>query len=357
MRLIGIFFLLTHLFSCSDDSRSGESQDTGPSPAQDTIAPNTDTIAPVQDTFASVQDTFAPSTDTGPATTQDTTEPGQIEACPEPDPNEKLHSIFYHRVQKAISADGVKFTPDSDILLEHASVPDAIIRPDGRTWVYYVNGIAGQHGIFIAELDEDGQFQPFSCVRTDGLFNGNAVDPDVQLLPDGRTRLFYYQGHFTGEGPPPAGAKHPFYSAVSEDGIHFTVEDKILEFDAIATDPTAVQLPGGGWLLAGVADGQIFVAESADGVTFTLTAHVFETGIPELALFEDGAIRLYQSSLDGMMSRVSQDGGQSWQSEGPIGLGGADPSIVHHTNGSVTMYYKTMDPAGHGGNPPPPMMP
>ncbi len=151
----------------------------------------------------------------------------EVAACPGLDPEKMRGDLYEHRVQWASSTDGINFTSLPDVLLEHASVPDAVVRSDGAVWVYFVNGQPGQHAVFIAEQQADGTLEVFDCIRLDGEINGNAVDPDIVRLEDGRYRLFYFQGWFVGGTPQSA---HPFYSAISEDGVHFAVEQKILFF-------------------------------------------------------------------------------------------------------------------------------
>ena len=111
---------------------------------------------------------------------------GPIESCPALDESLTNTPLYDHRVQWASSTDGKNFTKDNQVLLEHASVPDAVVRPDGKVWVYFVNGNPGQHAVFVAEQQADGTLKTFDCIRIDGEINGNAVDPDIVLLDDGR---------------------------------------------------------------------------------------------------------------------------------------------------------------------------
>ena len=157
--------------------------------------------------------------------------------CPEIVERSEQSPLYGHRVQWSRSQDPSRFRGQPEILLEHASVPDGVRRADGETWVYYVNGNPGQHGVFVARLEEE-VLVPFDCVRLDGEFVGDAVDPDIVQLPDGRFRLFYFLGWFTPENrPPPGGAPHPMFSAISDDGIHFEVERQVLALDDEGTDP------------------------------------------------------------------------------------------------------------------------
>jgi len=267
------------------------------------------------------------------------------EACPEYDPAGMMHSIYDHRVQRATSTDGVSFMADDRILLEHASVPDAILRPDGSVWVYFVNGNPGQHAIFIAERQPDGTLETIDCVRLDGAINGNAVDPDIVLLPDGRYRLYYFQGWFVEGGPPPPDQPHPMYSAISDDGVHFTVEGVGLSLDGGGTDPTVARWDDDTWLMTVTHPDGVLLATSPDGVAFTLTGQTFDQGISELWRFED-RVRLYVTGMSGFQIHESTDGGEEWSElSSMVRILGADPSMLRETDGTYTLYVKTFSMA------------
>jgi len=269
----------------------------------------------------------------------------QDAACPPVDPNPQpppSGGPYYHQVYRAFSADGISFTAEEVLLLDHASVPDAVLRPDGETWVYFVNGEPGQHGIWIARRTDDGKWQTLSCVRLNGEFNPRAVDPDIVRLPDGRYRLFYYANF----GPPPPGREHEpsvFVSAISEDGINFTIEREVLRVECGA-DPSVIQLPDRQWLMAFIQQGRIALATSPDGYDFHPIGVGFPgPGIPELAALPDGQVRLYIGS-ERLSSYISANGGQTWtpelvrfQSEKVKGAG--HPSLVRMPDGTWTLFY------------------
>ncbi|QQR73134.1 MAG: hypothetical protein IPJ17_16865 [Holophagales bacterium] len=215
-----------------------------------------------------------------------------------------------HHVAMATSADGLTFLGTGRPPLAAASVPDGIERPDGETWVYFVSGEPGRHGIHIARLSGDGDLVPFDCVRLDGAFDGHAVDPDIVRLPDGRYRLFF-KGDF-GLEPSPA---HPsIESAVGSDGIHFTREGAALD-GGVAADPTVARLADGTWLMAVPRTSSVQLARSADGRHFTtLAASIPLAGIPELWVTGD-TVHLLAGAAS-LRQLVSQDAGETWQ-EGP----------------------------------------
>jgi len=270
------------------------------------------------------------------------TTPQSVEACPAIDlANGEHKDLYYHNIKSMPSTDGLNFDKNDTILLDHASVPEGVIRPNGDVWVYFVSGQPGQHALFIAKQLANGTLETFDCVRIDGAINGNAVDPDVVLLDDGRTRMFFFEGWFVGGKKEDS---HPFYSAISEDGIHFTLEHKVLEVDGGGTDPTVARLDGESWLMAIAFVDSVLLAKSEDGKTFTLTGQSLPKGIPELARFDDGLLRLYIASREGLLIHRSEDLGQSWTEEKVVPMGGADPSLIQRGPNEWTLFYKGFSP-------------
>jgi len=267
---------------------------------------------------------------------------GMGEACPVLDEaTGSRKGIYNHHIRAMDSRDGLSFIKNDTVLLDHASVPEAILRPDGEVWVYFINGQPGQHAIFIAKQKPDGSLETFDCVRIDGVINGNAVDPDIVRMDDGRYRIFFFEGWFVG------GRKenvHSFYSAVSTDGIHFTLEGKVLEIDGGGTDPTVAHFPDGTWLMALAYTDGVLLATSDDGETFALTGQSLPQGIPELATFDDGRVRLYIASREGLLIHSSMDQGASWEEEKVVPLGGADPSLIQLGPSSWRLFYKGFNP-------------
>ncbi len=290
-------------------------------------SPNTPTAAPPSP---------PPPTAAPPAT-------AASDPCPSPDENAPQPEIYTHNVYLTFTPDGRTFAAGSDLVLEHASVPDLVIGPDGALWMYYVNANPGQHGIFVARQTESG-WESLGCVTLDGAFNGNAVDPNVTRLPDGRYRLVYFEGNFVSQTLGPD-EPHPIYSAISEDGLHFTVEKRLFAYPR-ATDPSLVQLPDGSWLLAVLADGQTVLAASADGSEFSVISQVDDIGLPELFVFPDGSLALYLLHL-----YLSPDGGRTWELQEGVRTpaDGNSPSIVALPQGGYAFAYKLEAMDGEGG--------
>ena len=244
--------------------------------------------------------------------------------------------LYDHNIYLTTTQDGRYFTASRRIL-EHASVADLVIGPDGRLWAYYVNGEPGHHGIFAARQKEDGAWEVMGCVKLDGAFNGNAVDPDVIRLPDGRIRLVYFEGFFVTPPPSDPDAPHPIYSAISDDGLNFTSEELLISAPRL-TDPSLVQLPDGSYLLAVLQGGVTALASSEDGHSFQFTGVTIpDVGIPELAMLPDGRLALYLSRL-----YTSTDGGRTWRKEPDVIVpgNGADPSLVALPQGGYAFSFK-----------------
>jgi len=220
---------------------------------------------------------------------------------------------------------------------------------------YYVSG-SGDHGIYLAEKDQLGNWKRGKKILLDGQFNGNAVDPDVIKLDDGRYRLFYYKGYFV-TPPPPNYTAHEIYSAISNDGVNFTVEGKVFESDNI-TDPTVIKLNDGSFLMACVRGNLDIFAKSVDGKNFQATGVTIQNGgIPELVKLDDGSVRLFYNGPGGIISSRSTDSGSTWTKENGVRLsyssGIADPSVIKRADGKWYLIVKgfnntgAQNPAGH----------
>jgi hypothetical protein len=255
-----------------------------------------------------------------------------------------------HKVGHAVSSDGLVFADSGAPALPKASVPDAVERPGGETLVYYVSGEAGRHGIHVGRLSASGEIVPFDCVRLDGAYDGHAVDPDVVLLADGRIRLFY-RADFGLDNPPGTPA---IQSAVSSDGVHFTIEGIALE-TAGGADPSVTRLADGSWLMATPGRQIVFLASSDDGLHFTPMGSVPIDGIPEL--WSTGEQVHLLAGSDQLRNLVSSDGGVTW-SQGPaltVNLpaesGFGSPSISGHPGAWRLFVIELGPPPGGGGGP------
>ncbi len=219
----------------------------------------------------------------------------------------------------------------------------------GEIAFYYVSGT--QHGVWRASRNPNGSWDRGNRILLNGVFNGNAVDPDIVRLDDGRYRLYYFLGNFV----PPFPSSNGLFSAISSDGINFTTEGQIINLTGIATDPTVVRLSNGNYLLAAARHVQsgtdIVLASSSDGRSFQTNGAVLNNaGIPELTVLADGSVRLFYNGPGGIVSRRSTDGGSTWQLESGVRLSSqaflGDPSVVKRSDGSWVMFVKGFNNTG-----------
>lgn len=218
---------------------------------------------------------------------------------------------FFHQVVIARTTDGTTLTAAHQVL-DHASVPDGVRRADGTVLIYYINAQDG--AIWVARIEGDSA-RVLSAITLDGVTApASMVDPDAALLPDGRIRLSYLGGLGSA-----AGTTRAMCIADSDDGIRFTLEATALTFAAeeIITDPSVIRLPDGSSLMAMSAGQRTIIARSSDGLTFAREATLSYGGVPELALLDGGAVRLYVCA-QGIESYRSTDAGRTWTREGTV---------------------------------------
>lgn len=246
---------------------------------------------------------------------------------PVTDPN----GPYYHQVAVARTTDGVTLAAPWQVL-DHASVPDAAVGPDGAPLIYYVNGADGP--VWIARLQGDTANVIGPLVLDDIARPAGVVDPDATRLPDGRIRLVYLSGF----GPQTSGTQRAFCLAESPDGVHFTVVQRALWVPANFTDPSVTQLPDGSWLMGISLGGQTVLARSSDGYGFAVYDTLSVGGVPEVHALADGRVRLYVCR-NGIESHLSVDRGVTWTREAtvvPSGVLGkrivCDPSLVVGTD-------------------------
>ncbi len=274
-----------------------------------------------------------------------------------PNPHAELMN---HQVYCAVGASPATLAIAPTFLIEKASVPDAVPLADGD-YLYYVNAEPGKHGIYVARVTKTA-IEFLGPVLIDGVYNGNAVDPDVVLLPDGRIRLYYFDGYFTGPRPPMGIGKslNPIYSAISTDGRNFTREGKVFELEGIA-DPSVVTLSDGSLLMAcSRGERGMQLARSQDGKTFSALPISFERGIPELTVNADGSVQLVYNVRGGLASYRSTDNGTTWNKDPDLYFAYskpiADPSIIQDQYG-CRLYFKGFKSPPGAGNPGQPVTP
>ncbi len=256
-----------------------------------------------------------------------------------------------HQIMLATSEDGLTWTLSDQPIQDAGSVPELIRLPNGEMLLYFVDGQKPPPSTtppllgVLRGSPADGWERATLTLEGSGLFV--LVDPDAVLLPDGRIRLFYLDGIADDQGEARA-----VYSALSADGLHFVQEEGVRIALPQITDPSVVQCPDGSWLMALSQGSTTLLASSEEGEVFALTGVSVQLGgVPELTLLPDGTLRLFVSASDGIRSLRSTDGGRHWMEEDGLripaerGNVAADPSVIRLSDGRWLMAWKRLNPA------------
>ncbi|RMG87896.1 MAG: hypothetical protein D6712_04750 [Chloroflexi bacterium] len=264
-----------------------------------------------------------------------------------------------HNIHIATSADGLHWEFDTTPIREAASVPTIIYWQD-RLWIYFVNGQSGDDFERLTAMwqDDDGNWQE-QFIELD--FDGRAVDPDAMVLEDGRLRLYVFNFEVFANPRPPEERENEeplvgyMYSIVSEDGLHFEREDGIrLESNPPTTDPSVVQLDEDTWFMyvSRPQEQTLLIAQSEDGLTFEIVGESANGNIAGTVRLDDGRLRQYICTLDGMKIQESADG-LNWEllpEDSYHTPRGCDPSVTR-VGDTWYMVYKTISLPN---TPPPP---
>lgn len=265
-----------------------------------------------------------------------------------------------HRLLIATSADGLTWQRTNRILSDQADVPDALVTADGEVRVYYITWCPESisNRVAVAASTDEGEtwtYRVTTLTSTDGRTMPFAVDPTVEILDDGRYRMY-----FTAQIPP---AQHAgSYSAISDDGYHFTLEPgvRFSPEGANALDVNVLRI-GETWHY--FAGGQVagnWHAVSADGLTFTAIEPfasggvIMANGVPVAGGYRYYGFVQTPASPRYIVSLFTENG-ETWTQEDGIRLemepsagleaeGVKDPAVVQLPSGNWLMIYVSMIP-------------
>ncbi|MGQ9758993.1 MAG: hypothetical protein ACUVQ5_00240 [Candidatus Methanomethylicaceae archaeon] len=145
-----------------------------------------------------------------PRLTSDFTPPTGAATGPEAGPG-----LWKMRLMSAISTDGLTFTRTNKVITDQGDIPDLVQDSRGWIYLYYVGWTVGseQNKMVVAISQDKGSSWVYKRVNILGFEKmADAVDPDVQILPDGTFRLYFTSQD--GLGP-------RTYYAEGTDGINF----------------------------------------------------------------------------------------------------------------------------------------
>jgi hypothetical protein len=271
-----------------------------------------------------------------------------VEVTLRPKPTE---GPYAHRICSASSADGLTWTRDQGIRLEHASVPCAVADGD-RVLLYYVDADRGpglSESVGCAASTDGLQFEkhPFLI---EGLPSDKAVDPCVLKDASGLFRLYYFASSPGRQDE----NRHEIHLALSEDGVRFREVGPVFAHPALV-DPDVFVFDGT-WFMYVFGQGGTVIASSRAGLQFGYEGLVdlpgWGTTTP--VLLDDGRLRLYafeqrKPSANAVGSFLSTDGRHWTREEGDRLVAGPDEQItdpfVIRWQGSYRMYFKSQPSA------------
>jgi hypothetical protein len=236
---------------------------------------------------------------------------------------------YYHSIWRAYSKDGLNWNKEERMFLDHASVPEVLVKEDGTQIVYYVNGSIDT---FDCVIVKDGSSNYGDC-RIYNFSEEKAWDPEVVKITENVYRLYYVS----------PGNVHQIRTAVSRDGINWLERGVVLEWRGLI-DPTVIKT-NLGWRMIVRSEEGLITAISSDVLSFKKEAILYELGnamTPHLTKLDDKYALYY--CKDGIYVSFSQDG-RKWGDEKKIlepvqGSIICDPSVERLPNGEFIMYYK-----------------
>lgn len=246
----------------------------------------------------------------------------------------------------------------------YGAVPEAVVGPDGRTYLYYVDGdlemgrevarsrstwfrdhgLMG-YGSLNAMVSDDGiSFEPLPDFAVRGAVRGMLADPDVIALPDGRYRMYYVGMPAADLGESGVLDEHvPFQAFYAESADLITWGQVGVAAEGPNADPTVTcDAAGACWMASSGVD---WGSSTDGGASFSFGAVGDPDGFaPEFVRLEDGRLRLLYNSKDlgsSVNSWISEDDGATWTEEGEaISICLAEAlSLVPRPGGGWRVYY------------------
>jgi hypothetical protein len=269
---------------------------------------------------------------------------------------------YQHQIHSATSPDGLNWTRDGGVRLDHASVPCALAESH-RVFLYYVDadrgpGLPESVGCAVSSNGLDFVKQPFAL---SGLPTFKAVDPSILKDANGVFRLYYF-GSNAGGDPGSETNAHEIHLATSTDGVQFTEWGTVFAWPGLV-DPDVFTY-GTNWFMYVFGPGGTIIATSPDGLNFTYQRILDLPGYGTVApvLLDDGRLRLYafeqtRPSGNAFRSFLSTNG-IDWTPEAGNRLVAStneqitDPFVVRW-QGGWKMYFKSGAAGGGGTNQPP----
>jgi len=245
---------------------------------------------------------------------------------------------YYHSVWRAFSNDGLSWQKEGKLFIDHASVPDVLIKEDGSQIIYYVDGL---YDTLMCKIVKDGQLSDGNCIIYN-FSDEKAWDPEVVKV-DNYYRLYFVSPPKLNGQDNEMGSK--IKTAVSRDGITWLEEGIALDGYGVIVDPTVIKTTSEWKMIYASEEEGLVLANSSDGKSFKVEASVDKISVgksPHLTKIENKYAAYY--CKQGINVSLSDDL-TTWLSE-RIALAGegnnvtCDPSVEKQSDGKFIMYYK-----------------
>lgn len=268
------------------------------------------------------------------------------------------NDILSHAVFVTTSADPLSFADSAEPVFTKGSVPEAVLLTQstaagnaGDILMYFPSFEKfvsnGDEQIAMARSTDDGATWSERELIT--LENGSAdlvpVDPSLVQLDDGRLRMYFFDFSVNAGGQINQPTDHIIYSAVSEDGLNFTMEDGERYIALNITDPEVIYHDNQ-WIMY-LSEGPItHITTAKDGLTFIDTGLTWQYGgVPGAYVDAENVVHLYGCGQGGIMTQTSTTGIDFSKSAAPVAALTTDgiicdPSPVGLDDGTVVMVYK-----------------
>lgn len=248
------------------------------------------------------EEAFEESADTGQTPTEDDETTSDI--------FDDQSGPFYHDVYKTRSQDGLYFETPSELILEHASVPDILRFPDRRLFIYAVDGTnQSESNLLVAISEDDGETWQRNTLQLTSAYRNSATgaDPEAILLLDERVRLYYIVHSEESQ----QNSVNNVLSATSTDGVHFEEEAGFrFSYDDI-TDPDVVKIDTT-WFMYLAQGKRLIATTSNNGLFFSLEDTVREKGsVSNTVPINETQWRQYFCVNNAIKSAVTSDG-RAW---------------------------------------------
>lgn len=272
---------------------------------------------------------------------------------------------YYHKVYKAVSDDGLSFTKTGGVILDKASVPDVIKMPDGRLFIYAVDGGMRSKSVLMVAISSDNgetwQQGSLQLKNSQGKTIAGGADPEIILLPDGKLRLFYVvfpekKSSLDETGKPiSTGGKTSINSAISSDGVNFQEEEgRRYQSTETITDPDIIKINDKWYMYLSIGP-KLIAVSSSDGLNFSGEEIIRQQGsVSKTVAIGDSKYRQFYCK-SGIASATSTDG-LSWQDDSGLRLTGdqgqtiCDPAPVKLDN-QWLLFYKVGSASGTTNQP------